>query len=237
MLCGLFVLRGYIMSFDLNAKTREAHDLLIAHYGSPAPTATTARDDILTHLIEVVVAQNTSRTNRQKALENLYRRFPDPALIAEASLADIIDAIYVAGLANMRAGRLQALVQTVAEVTDGTMELDFLYELPTDEAWSFLAKLPGIGPLSASLVLLFTMRRSVLPVNTGLHRVAQRVGMIPPKVGAERAQWLLQAALPDTAYYAFHINMVRHARETCHASRPACERCCLAPICNWLHSV
>ncbi len=216
-------------------KARAAFDLLVQQYGLPTPDPTPERENPLHHLIEVVIAQNTSRINRNKAIANLNRRFPDPALIAEANITDVIDAIYVAGLANVKAPRLQALVESALEATNGSADLSFLYDLPTDEALQFLAKLPGIGALSASLVLLFTMGRPVLPVNTGLHRVAQRVGMIPPKVGAERSQWLLQAALPSETYYPFHINMVRHARETCHAARPACERCCLAPICNWVH--
>lgn len=216
-------------------KTSTAFELLAQHYGIPQPDSTPPRENPLSHLIEVIIAQNTSRTNRNRALANLNFRFPDSALIAEANLVDVIDAIYVAGLANVKAPRLQALVSAALDATDGTADLSFLYELPTDEALQFLSKLPGIGALSASLVLLFTMGRPVLPVNTGLHRVAQRVGMIPSKVGPERAQWLLQAALPSNAYYPFHLNMVRHARETCHAARPACEHCCLAPICNWVH--
>jgi len=216
-------------------KAATALELLAYQYGTPHPDPITTHQNPLHHLIEVIIAQNTSRVNRNKALTTLNQRFPDPALIAEASLIDVIDAIYVAGLANIKAPRLQALVVAALEATDGTADLSFLYDLPTDEALQFLSKLPGIGALSASLVLLFTIGRPVLPVNTGLHRIAQRVGMIPPKVGPERSQWLLQAALPSEAYYPFHLNMVRHARETCHAARPACESCCLAPICNWVH--
>jgi endonuclease-3 len=216
-------------------KATNALELIAQSYGMPQPSPISTVENPLLHLIEVIIAQNTSRVNRNKALTNLNRRFPDPALIAESNVVEIIDAIYVAGLANVKAPRLQALVTAALEATDGTADLSFLYDLPTDEALQFLSKLPGIGALSASLVLLFTMGRPVLPVNTGLHRVAQRVGMIPPKVGPERAQWLLQAMLPSEAYYPFHLNMVRHARETCHAARPACEACCLAPICNWVH--
>lgn len=216
-------------------KAAAAFELLCHPYGIPQPEPIAERENPLHHLIEVIIAQNTSRVNRHKAISNLNSRFPDPALIAEANVIEVIDAIYVAGLANVKAPRLQALVEAALAATAGSGDLSFLYELPTDEALHFLTGLPGIGALSASLVLLFTMGRPVLPVNTGLHRVAQRVGMIPPKVAPERAQWLLQAALPSDLYYPFHLNMVRHARDTCHASRPACDGCCLAPICNWVH--
>jgi endonuclease III len=224
-----------LLSFDRAGKTRAANDLLELHYGRPQPELVEGRPDPLPRIIRSIVAQNTSRANQVKALDNLQRRFPDPALIAEASLADIIDAIYVAGLANVKAPRLQALIQTLLEATDGTLDLGFLYDLPVDEARAFLMNLPGVGPLSASLVLLFAMGRPVLPVNTGLHRVAQRVGMIPPNMDAERAHALLQSALSDADIYPFHVNAVTLARDFCLASRPRCADCPLAVVCRWAH--
>jgi endonuclease-3 len=224
-----------LLHFDRTATTRAANDLLQVHYGRPAPDPIEPYSDPLPRLIRAIIAQNTSRPNQAKALDNLRRRFPDPALIAEAPLVDVIDAIYVAGLANVKAPRLQAMIATLLEATEGTLDLGFLYRLPLDEARAFLMNLPGVGPLSASLVLLFGMGRPVLPVNTGLHRVALRVGMIPPNTGAERAHELLQAALDDDEIYAFHVNMVTHARALCTASRPKCEVCPLAHVCAWAH--
>lgn len=221
--------------FDRAGKTREANLILQNVYGRPEPERDDPRPDPLPRLIRAIVAQNTSRANQAKALDNLRARFPDPALIADAPLYEVIDAIHVAGLANQKAPRLQEMIRLLLEKTDGTLDLDFLYELPVDEARAFLLDLPGVGPLSASLVLLFAMGRPVLPVNTGLHRVASRVGMIPPKTSAERAHDLLQAALPASEIYPFHINMVRHARQLCTASRPKCARCPLAPICAFVH--
>lgn len=225
-----------LLHFDRAATTRAANDLLQLHYGQPEPDPIEPDADPLPRLIRVIIAQNTSRPNQAKALDNLRRRFPDPALIADASLADVTDAIYVAGLANVKAPRLQAMIAKLLEATDGTLDLRFLYTLPVDEARSFLMALPGIGPLSASLVLLFGLGRPVLPVNTGLHRVALRVGMIPPNTAAERAHDLLQSAVPDDDIYAFHVNMVTHARDCCTASRPHCARCPLAHICAWVHN-
>lgn len=225
-----------IEGFDRTSRVRAAHRLLAERYGVPRRERREPRSDPMPHLIRVIIAQNTSRPNQARALEALRARFPDPALLADAPLVEIIDAIYPAGLANSKAPRLQAMVGRLLELTDGTLDLAFLYEMPADEARAFLMTLPGIGPLSASLVLLFSLGRPVLPVNTGLHRVARRVGMIPPNVGAERAHGLLQRALEDDEVYAFHVNMVRHAREICTASRPRCAHCPLAPICQWVNA-
>lgn len=223
-------------AFDRAARVREGYRLLAERYGEPRRETRAERADPLPHLLRVIIAQNTSRPNQERALAALWARFPDPALIAEAPLIEVIDAIHSAGLANTKAPRLKMLIERLLESTDGTLDLGFLYDMPVDEARDFLMALPGIGPLSASLVMLFSLRRPVLPVNTGLHRVARRVGMIPPNVGAERAHALLQRPLEDEQIFSFHINMVRHARVVCTASRPRCDHCPLAPICQWVNS-
>lgn len=226
-----------------------AHHALTGYYGTPAPNAGASvappagdggrpphpAKNLVWEIIETIVAQNTSRPNRLKAMANLRLRFPDPALIAEANLIDVLDAIYVAGLANLKAPRLQALVVHLLDKTEGTLALDWLYDAPLDEAYTFLRDLPGVGPLTASLILLFDLGRPILPVNTGLHRVAQRVGMVPKGISPERAAPLMQAALPDEAIYPFHVNMVRHARAICVAQRPKCEQCVLAAFCDFAH--
>ncbi len=223
-----------LSSFDQTHRTREANELLELHYGRPEQPPVEGRPDPLPRLIRAIVAQNTSWPNQEKAMANLHRRFPDPALLADAPLVDVIDALYVAGLANSKAPRLQAMMSALLEATDGTLNLDFLYDLPVEETYAFLVGLPGIGPLSASLVLLFTMGRPVLPVNTGLHRVAQRVGIIPQGTSAEQAPEFLQAALEDEEIYPFHVNMVTLARDFCLASRPKCEMCPIMIVCGWM---
>jgi endonuclease III len=224
-----------IHHFDRASRTHHAQALLESHYGRPAPALAQERPELLPRLIRVLISQNTSRANQRRAWERLQQRFPDLALIADAPLVDVIDAIHVAGLAKSRAPRLQEMIARLLEYTDGTLELGFLYQMPLDEARGFLMALPGVGPLSAALVLLFGMGRPVLPVNTGLLRVAQRVGMVPPGTSAERAAFLLQGMLEDDGVYSFHVNMVRLAREVCTAGFPACARCPLAPICDWAH--
>ncbi len=226
-----------LAAFDRAARTRFAQERLEMALGRPSAEPPTARGDLVHRLIKVIVAQNTSKGNQARALARLRQQFPDPALIAEAPLVDVIDAIYPAGLANSKAPRLQQMIAQLLEATDGTLDLDWLYEAPLDEAMAFLTGLSGIGPLSASLVLLFGLGRPVLPVNTGLLRVALRVGMLPPGTSAERAPAVLQAALADDEVYAFHINMVHVARHICLASRPQCGACPLAIGCEWAGAV
>ena len=103
-----------------------------------------------------------------------------------------------------------------------------------EEAQAYLVALPGVGPKTAACVLLFALERPVMPVDTHVHRVARRLGIIDAKVTADQAHPLLtELAGPDDAaqVYAVHVDFVRHGRRICHARRPACGECPLAPMC------
>lgn len=82
-------------------------------------------------------------------------------------------------------------------------------------------------------MLCFACDLPALPVDTHVHRVSQRLGLIGPKVGADAAHELLEAALPPKAVYGFHVNMILHGRQTCHALRPACGRCPVSDLCDY----
>ncbi len=104
-----------------------------------------------------------------------------------------------------------------------------------DEARAWLESLVGVGPKTAACVLLFSLGRPVLPVDTHVHRVSRRLGLIEPRTSAERAHQILGEMLPEGAIYDFHVNMVSHGRQVCHARRPRCDACVLAPQCDYLH--
>lgn len=225
---------------DYGAKVRCVRDLLEEHSGRPQP-GPSGREPI-DALIRAIIGQNTSHPNQERALARLRARFPDWELIAAAPLVDVIECLHPAGLANQKGPRLQALIVQILDER-GTLDLGFLAEMDVGEAQAWLRALPGVGPLTAALVLLFALYRPALPVNTGLYRLAARLGLLPPRVGPERAGELLHSALvriPGEApsfeeCYAFHINMVRHADRICRPGRPRCGECVLAHVCEFVH--
>jgi endonuclease-3 len=115
----------------------------------------------------------------------------------------------------------------------GEPDLGVLDALDDDEALSFLQSLPGVGPKTAACVLLFSLGRPAMPVDTHVHRVAGRLGLLDPGVTAEAAHRVFTTmAGPEPAdIYAAHIGLVRHGRRVCHARRPACGPCPLSDVC------
>ena len=211
------------------AKVGLVNGRLRAYYGERQLRGTR---NPLDELILTILSQNTSDRNSGRAFRLLKARYPHWEDVLEAPTTEIYALIKPAGLGNIKAPRIQAVLHEIV-ARRGSLGLDFLRELPMDEARAWLMSLPGIGPKTAACVLCFALEMPALPVDTHVHRVARRVGLIGPKVGADAAHDLLERSLPPEAVYGFHVNMILHGRQICHALRPECPRCPLRDVCEY----
>jgi endonuclease-3 len=173
----------------------------------------------LDELIETVLSQNTSDINTERAFRSLRERFSSWEAVRTAPVEEIADAIRSGGLANVKAPRIQAILESIVRER-GSLELD------------------GVGPKTAACVLLFALGKPALPVDTHVHRVALRLGLIPPGTSAEAAHELLEALLGEDhdRVYAFHVEAIAHGRQVCTARRPFCERCPLTDCCDFYNA-
>jgi endonuclease-3 len=188
------------------------------------------RLDTVSELVFTILSQHTSDTNAERAGEGLKARFGSWDAVAEASVEEVEEAIRSAGLARQKAPRILGTLQRVLELR-GTLDLDFLAELPLAEAKAWLRELPGVGPKTAAVVLCFALGMPALAVDTHVHRVTRRLGLIGPKVTAEQAHDILEPLVPPEEVYAFHVGLITHGRQVCHARRPECGRCPLREGC------
>ena len=202
-------------------------DLLSREYGRPRPRP---HRDPTAELVLTVLSQNTSDTNSGRAFARLLDTFPDWQAVMNADVRRLEEVIRPGGLALTKASRIQALLAEVWR-RRGSFVLSFLADLPLEEARTWLRSLPGVGPKTAACVLLFSLGRPALPVDTHVHRVARRLGLVPPKASAEKAHELLEARLEPGEVYPFHISLVEHGRRTCLAQRPRCPSCALRHGC------
>lgn len=188
----------------------------------------------LDELILTVLSQHTSDVNTERAFRKLRDRFPTWELVRTALTAAVADAIHGGGLAELKAPRIQAILSAIQEER-GLLDLDHLAGLSLPEARRWLLDLPGVGPKTAACVLLFSFGRPALPVDTHVHRVAGRLGLLPPGTGAVAAHDVLETELGGDRdrVYAFHINLIAHGRAVCRARRPSCERCSLTECCDY----
>ncbi|MGB2695265.1 MAG: endonuclease III [Dehalococcoidia bacterium] len=186
--------------------------------------------DPIAELVLTLLSQATSDTNSGRAFIRLLNDFPDWGSLLDADVKAIERAIEPGGLAPTKAPRLQALLREVWS-RRGSFDLTFLRDMPLDEARAWLRSLPGVGPKTAACVLLFSLGVPALPVDTHVHRVAKRLGLVPEKTSAEKAHDLLEAMLTPGQVYPFHIQLIKHGRRTCSAQRPKCPECPLRNGC------
>jgi endonuclease-3 len=187
------------------------------------------RDPVST-LIATVLSQNTSDTNSNRAFSSLIDCFSNWESVAAATVEEIAECIRTGGLAEVKAQRIKLILERIQE-QQGHLDLSFLEALPLPEAKSWLRQLPGVGPKTASCVLLFSLGKPSLPVDTHVFRVARRLGLIDSKASPGRAQELLEKLVPQQDVYSFHLLIIEHGRRICKAQRPRCHLCVLQEPC------
>jgi endonuclease-3 len=217
---------------EQKAKTAQVHRILLETYGEP-----TWRPhlDPVSELVSTILSQNTNDVNRDVAYERLRARFPTWEEVRDADLDEVIEAIRPAGLANQKGPRIQDALRFITE-TRGTLELDFLADWPLEKAKDWLSSIKGVGPKTAAIVLLFSLGRPAFPVDTHVHRVTKRLGLIGQKVSREKAHDELEKLVPAKNYYAFHLNVIRHGRQVCTSRKPQCDVCSLQELCDYYRS-
>ena len=222
------------MSDDLRLLRRKAktiHERLLAVYGQPQWT----RLDGISELVATILSQNTNDGNRDLAYARLRARLPTWEAVRDAPAEMVIEAIRPAGLANQKGPRIQFALRRITEER-GELNIDFLAHLPVEEARRWLLSIKGIGPKTAAIVLLFCYDKPVFPVDTHVHRVTGRLGLRDPKMTADQTHDVMDRLCPPGAQFAFHINLIRHGREVCHARNPECARCPLRRACDYYRS-
>jgi endonuclease-3 len=205
------------------------HRQLLEEYG---PHPWQASDPVAT-LVNTILSQNTNDVNRDRAFDRMRERFPSWEEVRDVPEKELIDAVRPAGLAPTKAPRIQTALRLITE-REGAIDLTFLDEMDVREAQQWLLDLPGVGPKTAAIVLLFALGKPAFPVDTHVHRVTRRLGLIPEKTNREKAHVLLEEIVPPDLYYPFHLNLIEHGRAICHARSPKCERCVLHDVCRYI---
>ena len=188
--------------------------------------------DGMDELISCILSQSTTDANRDRGFQGLKDRFATWEAVRFADTADVIRAIRPAGLANQKAPRIQNALERIYQEV-GDYNIDFLAELPVEDAKRWLTALKGVGPKTAAIVLCFAYGRPAFPVDTHVYRTSKRIGFLPEKISADQAHPVMEAIVPPDDYYQFHIHLIQHGRDTCHARSPACERCPLSDYCDY----
>jgi endonuclease-3 len=183
-------------------------------------------------LISTILSQNTSDTNSGRAFESLMHAFNGWDAVANARIGTITKSIKSGGLAKIKAKYIkEALCQIYDDF--GRYDLSSLKKVPIDKSLQYLTALNGVGEKTAACVLLFAFCKKIMPVDTHVHRVTKRLGLVPKNADRQKSFqfWFGKKSIVD--YYSFHLNLVRHGRITCLARKPMCGHCVLNKQCAY----
>jgi endonuclease III len=216
---------------DVIGRFDEVERLLDITYG---PRVLRANGDPLSELIGTILSQNTSDINSSRALASLRAQFPTWDEVRDADVHEVARAIRSGGLANIKAPRIQAVLKSVSR-HHPDMDLRFLAAMPLEDAMAWLTSLGGIGPKTAACVLLFSLGRPAMPVDTHVGRVMTRIGIVPDRTSTATKQRILEMliGLDADRVYAVHVETISHGRQICTSQRPRCPICPLREHCDF----
>jgi endonuclease-3 len=188
------------------------------------PKWTKSKGDPFETLIVTIISQNTADRNTARAFEHLSNRFEiKPEVLAKAETSQIEDALKTAGLYRNKAKTIKKVSRIILERFHGSLQP--ILSLPLEEARETLMALPGIGPKTTDVVLLFSAKQSTVPVDTHVNRVSKRLGFAPSNGNYEAVRTSLQSLYDPRDYLAVHVLLIAHGRRYCKAGHPLCEEC------------
>jgi DNA (cytosine-5)-methyltransferase 1 len=198
-------------------------------YGSPDHNN---KKDPLNELIFILLSRRTRKRGYEKTYNELRRRYPTWKGVAKARPEDLLKIIGKAGLGKRRVSEIQRNLNIINEKF-GEYSLDRLKKWPTNQIFSFLTSLQGVGSKSAYCIMMYSLNKKVFPVDTHIKRICQRLGLIENGIDHKQAQKQLSDIFPKSLRYSLHVNMLSHGRERCKSRNPRCCECLIAGFCGY----
>ena len=212
------------------AQTRATTVLKILQDELALPRLVKPKVDPFETLVVTIISQNTADTNTERAFEALSKHFEiTPKALANAENAEIEACLHIAGLYQAKAKTIQTASKIILAKFRGSLAP--ILCLPLDEARRTLMELPGVGPKTSDVALLFSANQPTIPVDTHVNRVSKRLGFAPANGGYEAVRLSLQSIFNPQDCLSVHLLLIAHGRKYCKARRPLCRQCPLYDYC------
>jgi endonuclease III len=208
---------------------KRINKLLFKYFGTPEKAA--VPPDPLDLIIATILSQNTNDKNSYAAFKKLKAMYPEWSRVNELTAEELGEIIKTAGLTGQKTAAIKNLLNYLKE-SRKDFSLNYLRNMNDDEVIQELTKLKGIGVKTASCVLLFSFERNAFPVDTHVHRVLNRTGVVKTK-GPEQTFYAVKNKIPEESAHELHTNLIRLGREICKPAAPVCYLCPLKKVCKY----
>lgn len=172
-------------------------------------------------LISTVLSSRTKDEVTAQATERLFRRAPDPVSLSRMTEEEIISLIYPVGFYRIKAKNIKNIANILIKEYHGIVPDNI----------SDLLKLPGVGRKTASLVLGIAFNIDTITVDTHVHRISNRIGIVKTSTPIETEQDLMKL-LPQKYWISFNTYLVAHGQKICKPRSPWCSRCKIISFCQ-----
>lgn len=182
-------------------------------------------------LIAIVLSQNTSDVNSHRAYVALRNAYPHWEDVAAADQKELAETIRAGGLADQKSRSIINTLQAFQERWDD-FNLDGIENVPDDDLLKYLTSIKGVGLKSASCAMMFALDRDLCAVDTHLHRVLNRLGVVETST-ADKTFHELRPLIPKGKARELHVSLIRFGRDVCKSRLPHCFECPLYSLCSW----
>lgn len=212
-----------------STRIKKITDAIVKKYGIPERNDATITP--LDALIGTILSQNTNDKNSYRAYQTLKKNYKSWFELLEIPEQQLKNDIKVAGLTDQKSGAILGLLRYIREkkLSETLSELE---QQSDDEILAEFTRLKGIGVKTVSCVLLFSLNRNVCPVDTHVHRIVNRMGLVKGSA-PDKTFELLRAHIPADHAHTFHTNLLRLGREVCTPTAPACGSCVVSKYCEY----
>ncbi len=172
-------------------------------------------------LIATVLSHRTRDENTESASTKLLAKYPTPEALASAKISDIQPLIREVGFWRVKARRVKEIARLLVS--------EFAGKVP--DTYEGLLSLPGVGRKTAGCVLVFGFGRQALPVDTHVHRISNRMGLVKTKTPEQTEEALLKVFPPDRLA-PVNGALVEHGKAMCRPISPKCDECAISNFCR-----
>ncbi|MBI1871060.1 MAG: hypothetical protein HYS07_07705 [Chlamydiae bacterium] len=213
----------------LRVQVLKVHDLLQDQYGKQEREG---KKNPLDELILTILSQNTSRAHAQESFDKLWKKYKGWEALMNAPSLEISKTIQNGGLHHTKAIRMRRILKRIYK-DRGDLSLDFLREKDQNDAMKYLISLKGLGPRTASHILLYSLNQPVMPVDTHVTRVSKRLGWVWDGANREVIQQVMNRATPRYLILSLYSQLMKHGQVTCKLKAPRCMGCVIRNDCEY----
>ena len=176
-------------------------------------------------LIATILSARTKDENTTKAADKLFKLYGTPQKLAKAKVKDAEKVIKSVGFYHVKSKRIIEVANLILSKYNGKVPADI----------DKLIDMPGVGRKTANCVLVYAFEKPAIPVDTHVHRISNRLGLVDTKT-PEETEMALREKIPKKYWLDINNTFVMYGQNICKPISPMCDVCKIRKTCNYFQT-